>query len=479
MKWLRITIKDHKETLLDALRREGYSVRADCGGRGNCGKCKVRILEPGAGPERKEEACSWQQACRVRGKGTYQVGIPAYTEDEIRPAVLSPENTADLPRDRTALAVDIGTTTIAAALTDTDSGRVIKTASCMNSQRSYGSDVLSRIDAANRGLGEELRNLMMEDLDLLCRQLGPGQSVEALSIPVFISGNTTMEHLLQGLSCRNLGHWPFRPEDISLHSYKNMTILPGISTFVGADTVSGIVACGMDQKKEISILVDLGTNGEMAIGNRDRILVTSTAAGPAFEGGNISCGMASVPGAADRVVIRKGKVTMTTIGGGRPAGLCGTGVLETVHELLREGIIDRNGLMDDRWFNDGYPLAEGLTFTQKDVREVQLAKGAVRAGIEILMSTYGVTGEEIDRVFLAGSFGQKLNTEKAAAIGLIPESLAGRIVSAGNTSLAGAVMAASDPSVCRRMEHVVSISEEIVLSNREDFNELYLQYMSF
>ncbi|MBR5047947.1 MAG: DUF4445 domain-containing protein [Eubacterium sp.] len=487
MEIIKIKIDNENQSLLAALRDRGYFLPADCGGRGTCGKCKVRILrdEQSNAPETGPEIL----ACKVFGEGSYPVVIPDYGEDEIWAIGLSDEenewaplNTlqdGSLPPDHLALAVDLGTTTIAAGLTDTSTGEILRSAAGINHQRVYGADVLLRMDAANRGEGGKLQELVMKDLNALCSRLGLGKDLSALPIPVIISGNTTMEHLLQGLSCRTLGVYPFQPVDITLHTYRNMTILPGISTFVGADIVSGIVACQIDRKEEISILVDLGTNGEMIIGNKDRILAASTAAGPAFEGGNISCGLAGVPGAIDRVVIEKGKARVTTIGGKSPAGLCGTGVLETVYEMLKDGIIDETGLLEEAYFDNGFPRAEGVVFTAKDIREVQLAKAAIRAGIEVLLSAYGVSYGQIDRLYLAGGFGQKLDAKKAIGIGMLPEELADRIVPVGNTSLKGAVLFARDPDMPRRLDHVIRISEEITLSNHQLFNDLYVEHMFF
>jgi uncharacterized 2Fe-2S/4Fe-4S cluster protein (DUF4445 family) len=231
-------------------------------------------------------------------------------------------------------------------------------------------------------------------------------------------------------------------------------------------------------------LIDLGTNGEMAIGNRDRILVTSTAAGPAFEGGNISCGMGSVKGAICSVNIADGNVSCGTIGDKAPIGLCGTGVIETVYELMKNELIDETGMLDEDYFDDGFVLAktpegEDISFTQKDVREIQLAKSAVRAGMETLILRFGVGYEDIDRVFLAGGFGYKMNLEKAIGIGLLPEELRDKISAVGNSSLGGAVVYLTEEDAPQRIEHIVELSEEISLATDKDFNQFYTDYMFF
>ncbi|MBQ7446358.1 MAG: DUF4445 domain-containing protein, partial [Eubacterium sp.] len=270
------------------------------------------------------------------------------------------------------------------------------------------------------------------------------------------------------------------PVDISLHEEDNFLILPGISTYVGADIVSGIIACGMDQGEEVCMLIDLGTNGEMAIGNKDRIISASTAAGPAFEGGNISCGVAGVPGAISSVDIAEdGSVQIGTIGGKDPIGLCGTGVLEVVYEMLKAEYMDETGLLDDEYVDDGFPLSDDVVFTDQDVREVQLAKSAIRAGAETLMEEYGVGYDDISALYLAGGFGQKINLQKAAGIGLLPEELLDRTKAVGNSSLAGAVMIARDETLKERFAHVADYSEEVSLTGNPTFNDLYMEYMMF
>ena len=569
MKKISITVEDQGISLLDKIRDLGCFIPAYCGGRGSCGKCRVRLLDPL--PEASEEDKTffsdhdldqgWRLACRVFGPGTYQLVLEEDREDQIhatasfgadgdqgmtatitdadgdqglaattskadRGRIQSGDleligSIVDLERDQgstvkvadqaegqvevsvftsepgdepqsgksmdsssnsnqaRALAVDIGTTTIVASILDTEKKKTINTRTGINHQRVFGADVISRIHAANRGQGRQLQQLVMGDLDRLVEDLGLGDSVEDLDIPLVIAANTSMGHLLQGLSCQGLGTYPFKPVDISFHTYKNMTILPGISTYLGADIVSGLVACGIDQKEELSILVDLGTNGEMAIGNRDWILATSTAAGPAFEGANISCGTAGVPGAIDRVSIEDGLASLTTIGGQAPVGICGSGVLEIVYELVKAGIIDRTGLLAQRYFDQGYPLAPGISFTAGDIREVQMAKAAIRAGLEILLQVYGASWDQVDRLYLAGGFGQKINPAKALGIGMLPEVLADRITAVGNSSLEGAKLLAMDPDLKARFLRVVDLAQELHLSNHPSFQDLYLTYMYF
>ena len=498
MKTIELSISDKNKSLLTHLQENGEFLPAYCAGRGTCGKCKVQFLNnipaytthDAAFFSAKELSEGWRLACQAYIKGQFTIQIEDYKEDQIQAASAfnlsadksvsnkftaadtvsdsssksasvqhismqpssekSDSKIATAPSSSThneissydslALAVDIGTTTIASNLIDTNQKKVLQTITSINHQRIFGTDVLSRIDIANQGRLLELQRTILNDLDSICEQFQLGKDITKLSIPVIISGNSTMQHLLQKLSCESLGSFPFTPVDISMHSYKNMTILPGISTYVGADIVSGIVACGIDQKEEVSLLVDLGTNGEMVIGNHPAI---------------------------------------STISNKKPIGICGTGVIETVYELVKEKIVDNTGLIADKYFDNGYPLTENISFTNKDIREVQLAKSAIRAGIEILVISYGIDYSQIAHLYLAGGFGQKINYTKAVGIGMLPKELNDRIISVGNSSLAGAGMLAMNSELSHRFTHIPEISEEISLANHKAFNDLYLEYMSF
>ncbi len=503
-------------SVLEVLQAQGYYIPAPCGGNGTCGKCRVRFLHDLPAPSKtdqkyltKEEiADGVRLACRTAAVEGAVIEIMAEDENAMKVASgfsldaavkkaawdeeavsdekaaldreagldKSPETISSLSGKEGVVvaAVDIGTTTIAMSAVDIVKGEVLGTSTGINHQRAWGADVISRIEASGQGKGELLRQSIRSDLGHLKEKLGLLEETKMI-----VSGNSTMEHLLQGLSCATLGISPYTPVDISLHEYENMTILPGISTFVGADIVSGIVACGMDLSDKVCILVDMGTNGEIAIGNRNRIICASTAAGPAFEGGCISCGTAGIPGAVSSVEISCGETQIETIGNLPPTGLCGTGVLETVYELLKNELIDETGLLEDEYFEDGFPVAEGVVFTGKDVREVQLAKSAIRAGLEVLIKEYGTDYDHIGKLYIAGGFGQKINLEKAVGIGLFPEQLLDKMVPVGNSSLAGAVMASCDIDVLERMRVVGKSAQEIELASNPLFSELYMENMLF
>lgn len=574
------------ESLMDGLLREGYYISAVCGGKGRCGKCKVRVLagtaavtdEDGKVFSEQELAEGWRLSCMqypaddltiafelddeaefeaVSSHDSYsfdgmskpsgkmelseEVRVSGHTTEKDS-AESSAENTTKTGSYE--IAIDIGTTTIAFELLEKESGKPIHTVTTVNSQRRYGADVIARIQASVDGKAKELQECIRGDLrkgiEALLETVQPqvNQAIEnsedanlinADQISrIIISGNTTMGHLLLGYDCSGLGVYPFTPVDIGFISGSvreilgipgistcsdvrkehglddsvcsdagsvqgldvtacrdtEVMLLPGISTYVGADITSGMYVCGFDENEEICLLVDLGTNGEMALGNKDRILVTSTAAGPAFEGGNIKWGMGSVAGAICSVKLDGTNVQVQTIRDRKPVGICGTGVLETVAELLREELVDETGLLDDDYFDDGFPLAvtpqgEQIVFTQKDVREIQLAKAAVRAGVETLILRYGIEKEQVAKVYLAGGFGYRLDTEKAIAIGMLPEEFAGRITAVGNSSLAGAAKYLKEADGAAKLQKLVQISEEIGLSADKDFNEFYMESMMF
>lgn len=261
-----------------------------------------------------------------------------------------------------------------------------------------------------------------------------------------------------------------------------ITVYPGISTYVGGDITAGLYALDFHEKESVSVLIDLGTNGEMAIGKQNQIYVTSTAAGPAFEGGNITCGTGSIPGAICSVFIDENKkANVETIGGKDPLGICGTGVLETTYELLKAGVIEESGLMDEDYFEDGFELShtKDIRFYQKDIREIQLAKSAVRAGLETLILEYGISYDEIEHIYIGGGFGYKMNVKKAIEIGLFPEACADKIISIGNSCLKGLVKSLRDSESEAHFEEIVNSSKEIELSSNKKFQEFYVEYMLF
>ena len=498
-----------QESILDALVKMDNSFAAVCGGKGKCGKCKIRVLkgyqEITSYDEKYFTKDELEKGMRLACKAypIEPLAIELNFKNETSFNILTEHeekkelNTKNTPTDELGVAVDIGTTTIAIQLLNLTNKSKISTYTTVNHQRGFGADVISRIKASIEGKKNELRKCIRDDLEDGIRSIVKKTCVDIRQIKeVVISGNTTMIHLLMGYECKTLGVYPFTPVNIASieDSYNNILdsdflsarvrIIPGMSTFVGGDITSGIYQCDIDKKEECSLLIDLGTNGELVIGNKNKVLVTSTAAGPAFEGGNIEWGVGSIRGAIAGVTIHNGEVKLKTIEDAEPTGICGTGVIEITAELVRAGLIDETGYMDDEFFDDGYTLAktingEKIVFTQKDVREIQLAKSAVRAGIETIILRYGIEKNEISNVYLAGGFGYKLDCQKAIEIGMIPGEFSGKIKAVGNSSLGGAVKYLLSEDGWDRTAEIGDMAEEINLSADKLFNQFYMQYMEF
>ena len=515
------------ESLMAALDRQGYYISAVCGGRGTCGKCKIKVIDGDLKITTQDEKKLKQEEL----DDGYRLSCMAYPEQDCSIELFtSDESDFEIITDMSSktneqisedheygFAVDIGTTTIAISLVGLNSKNVLKTHTTINKQRAYGADVVARMQASNQGQSEILRNSIRVDLTNGFKQLVKDMKIDNLQVKqIAIAGNTTMGHLLMGYSCKTLGEVPFVPVNIKRieESFEEIfasddfealvTLVPGISAFVGADVVAGLVVTDFDKSNKLSMLVDLGTNGEMAIGTKDNLIVTSTAAGPAFEGGNISHGVGSIAGAISDVYIGEEanfpenndkifnykNTYSNTIGNKTPVGICGTGVIASTSELIRNGIADENGLLEDPYFEEGYPIylsdedehaekENGIYFTQKDIREIQLAKAAVRGGIETLMLRYGVTHDEIDTVYLAGGFGFKLDIEKATNIGLLPKQFRGKIKTIGNGSLAGAVKYLIEEDAKNRFDKIASNSKELNLASDKDFFDIYVDSMAF
>ena len=475
------------ESIAQALLRKDYKVPMACGGNGTCGKCKVEI--DGA----------WVNSCKLYPKPEEDIIISAFGWGEGREELTQIAGvekiniTEGRAREakgqtrKTFLAVDIGTTTIAAALVEKETGAVIATAGCGNSQRIFGQDVLSRIKASVAGTGEKLKTLIRQDILNLSEEIQKKQK-DIVIEHIYIAGNTTMEHLYMGDSCEGLGKAPFTP--VSLAERKDslsnipVTLLPGISAFVGADIAAGMLACGMDEEERPSLLLDLGTNGEMVLALEDKMIATSAPAGPALEGGNISCGVASVTGAISKVRVIGERTIIGTIGNTPATGICGTGVLELVAGLYENHIIDASGQMKEKYREEGFPLArmkdgKQITFTQQDIREVQLAKAAIHSGIELLLEHAGISMGEIKKVYLAGGFGVYLDVHIAAGIGLLPAELEKCTKAVGNTSLQGCIAYGSSEENRSRTEEMIKKCESINLAEQADFEERYVANMNF
>lgn len=517
--------------LLQILMEQISGLSAPCGGAGRCGKCAVlvkkgtfAVSEEDRRHFSKEELLQgYRLACRAVVSGDFEAvwmgqqeedmevlteaGSIAQIESEFkkekkagrigeREQEKTGKNSAQRHADSAQiLAIDIGTTTLAFGVYEAESGKLLAHEAGLNHQRAFGSDVIARIQASNEGEKKRLQELVRADLKKGIEDLTASGRMDIKTLTnTVIAGNTTMIHLLMGYSCEGLGVVPFTPYSLdAVHSTLEeicgvqsscpVTVFPGISAFVGGDIVSGMLAVELLKKEKPCLFLDLGTNGEMALGNNKKLLVTSTAAGPAFEGGNISCGIGSIPGAICHVKIENG-VQTETIGGMPPVGICGTGVVETVAELLKAEELDETGLLEETYFEEGYllatdPAGRPISFTQKDIREIQLAKAAIRAGLETLLVRFGISYEDVGEVYVAGGFGYKLDLKKAVEIGMLPEELLDKTVAVGNTSLQGASYLALGRYNIEETEEIAGSAEEISLANDKNFQDFYMEYMLF
>jgi uncharacterized 2Fe-2S/4Fe-4S cluster protein (DUF4445 family) len=400
------------------------------------------------------------------------------------------------PRDLFGLAVDIGTTTIALALVNLQTGAIPGRLSVINRQREFGADVISRIQRANGGdlaaLSQRVRTQIAEGTAALCRD--SGVAPEELRKAAIV-GNTTMVHLLLNLSCATLARFPFTPvtlDPVRFH-YNELfegdlacetTVLPGISTYVGADIAAGLLFSGLYKTKVPALFMDIGTNGEMALAVPGKITCTATAAGPAFEGGNIRWGTGSVPGAISRVRYRDGKFEVSTIDDRAPTGICGSGVVDTVYQALKHKLVLPRGGFNRKLGITELTLAktgdgQDIQFFQKDIRELQLAKSAICSGVDALLHQAGITYEDVGTLYIAGGFGHNLDFTSGAGIGLIPEALASKVVLIGNSALGGAVKYLLDSDCEGALDRILEISEEFALAEDKFFQKICIENINF
>lgn len=415
-------------------------------------------------------------------------------------------------------AVDIGTTTVVVYLVDLTTGERLASASDLNPQARHGHDLISRIEYVQSTTGglDDMRRLIV---DLINRLLGEAVAEAGRRrrdiYEVTVVGNTCMHHLFLGLDPTNLARAPYipvlsRPFTLSadeaglvINPAGSVYCLPVIAGFVGADTVGVLLVSRMTEREKPTLAIDIGTNGEVMLWSGERLLVTSCAAGPAFEGGEISSGVRAAAGAIERVWLRNGSIGYSTIGGVHPNGICGSGIFDIMAALLDAGVVDRTGRfieeerarslppdLRDRLRGEGserefvlVPSTNGerneIRFTQKDVREVQLAKGAVRAAVELLCREAGVEVAELDEILLAGAFGNYIDRRSALRMGLLPEVPLERIVGLGNAAGAGALAALVSTAERRRAAELARQAEHVELMASPDFQMAFADSMIF
>ncbi len=473
------------------LKEQGISLHFLCGGNGTCGKCKVRFLEgadtPTAGERRffttEELDAGYRLACCTTIVSDCVIEIPRQRET-IQGIRMTETKSEDAKGNKEyGIAIDLGTTTIAYALVDLSNGDIEKTLTEENPQREYGADVMSRMRFSNDGGLKQLQQCILAPLQQRVKTLCDAMNGSVQK--VVIAGNTTMCHLLMGYSCERLAVAPFVPISVEQCEIEIANIpavlLPGISAFIGGDIVAGLVALDFTKDDTPKFLLDLGTNGEMVLWTGKEFLATSASAGPAFEGGNITCGCASVPGAVCNVIIAGAKSKVTTIGGVPAVGICGSGLLAAMSGLLRNKQMDENGILQGEYLEKGYelytPKSEGrIVITQEDIQNFQMAKSAIATGIECLLHHAGLQEKDVMNVFLAGGFGVHLQVDAAADIGLLPREWRANCASVGNTSLQGAVQYLLQPEQTKkRMEFMRSHVSVCSLNEWEQFQDRFIE----
>lgn len=476
------------ESLLAVIRRADRTVNAPCGGHGTCGKCKVYVQRDG------EAAFSEKLACRIFVHEDLTVKIPAAEEkiSVLTDAAYGQERSGAIPvAEGYMVAFDIGTTTVVGYLLDGGSKSVLGARGIRNPQTAYGADVISRIDYALRQSPEPLTQSIRNALNTLTEELCAAHGIQPEKIMALsVVGNTAMHHLFLGLPTDRLAKLPYAPYrterarldpaeyGIRVDSNARLHVLPVIAGFVGADTVACLLAGNWTEREELSLLIDIGTNGEMVLGNRERMVVCSTAAGPAFEGAKISCGMRGAEGAIDHVRPNpiNGKPEYHVIGGGEAKGVCGSGLLDLIALLVEREIIDETGLLE----TPEYELeGTGLKITRKDVREVQLAKAAIASGILLMAEYMGVSLKDIRTVELAGAFGSFMDIENVCAIGLLPKELKDRVRIVGNAAGEGAGLVLLDRENLERADRLARKAEFLELATMKHFQDTFVDALEF
>lgn len=499
----------------------GLHLSSDCGGAGTCGKCSL-VLQPAPEPTLEDErsissdelaqgvrlGCQHRVITNTRVVITKQRGeVQILTEGVSRQEDWIPDSGGE---GRYGIAIDLGTTTIVAYLLALDSGVQMSQLASLNPQVVFGEDVISRITHAIREENGQvdLSKRVTTEIDSMVSSLIEGSGIKTENLTrMAIVGNTAMHHLLLRADVKSLGVTPYEPSirdalvtsgsELGLVSAPNSEVYlpPNIAGFVGGDTVGFILSQRLDLSDQIVVGIDVGTNGEIVLSNRGELSCCSAAAGPAFEGATIRYGMRGQEGAIEHVLIKDPEKPpeITIIGDVAPQGICGSAIVDTVAEMRRAGIINDTGGMQstsprvyrDDEFGLSYLLVEGsdasrkISFTQKDVRQVQLAKAAIHAGITILLQEAGVTASDIDSVMLAGAFGSYIRPESALRIGLLPPIKREQIIQVGNAAGEGAKVLLLSSEARKVAEDFVSKVNYIELASHSDFQSIFIESTNF
>jgi len=405
--------------------------------------------------------------------------------------------------DAYVVAVDIGTTSIVCYLMDADSGKELAVKSTLNPQSQFGADVILRLNHALENGVDALSSVVRNAINGLIKEAAKeaGIAPEKIYLTAIV-GNTCMHHLFLGITPRSLGKAPYNPMideklilnaidyNISINKRAKLLVLPNIAGFVGADTMGVLIATEFDSLKELSLVIDIGTNGEMVMGNRHRMIACSTAAGPAFEGAKIKCGMRGKEGAIERAKFVNGSLEYQVIGDVPAEGICGSGLLDIIAAFVEEGVVDETGKFDlDAKASQGkmievegkkaFYISEKVHVTQMDIREVQLAKSAIAAGISLMAEKLGIEIEQIEKVMLAGAFGNYMSPHSACVLGLIPQKLEKKVVPVGNAAGEGAKIAALNINEFNKSTEIAERVEFLELAISPKFQDCFVDNLGF
>ena len=519
------------ESLLDILLSDNLFVDNPCGGKGLCGKCRVRMLGddvPAPTPTEEkllsveELARGIRLACLVKPEGDLELELlqkaregkvltGGYTPDfAFDPPVVMDD--ADSPVFGVAL--DIGTTTVVCTLVNMRTGEECGTASMVNAQKHFGLDVLTRITYELEHPEDGVARLQQAIVDSInemiadtCQQAGiQREDIHAVTV----AANCTMMHMLLGVDATSIGRYPYTPVfveareveavsvGIHVHEKAKLYCLPGVSSYIGADIVAGTYVCQLEKEKGNVLFIDIGTNGEIVLSRDGQLICCSCAAGPALEGMNIRAGMRAADGAIEEVRITESGVELRVIGDEEPVGICGSGILSVVKELVKHGIVTKSGAFirkkqleesDYRYsmiqMNGSkreFILTEApgkLVITQGDIRQVQLAKGAILSGFLALLNRAGISMADLDKVIIAGQFGAHLPEESITGTGILPREIQGKLTYVGNSSKTGAYMALMSRRIRKEMEALATRMEYVELGQVEGYERLFSECLLF
>ncbi len=454
-----ILFAEYGEKLSDILIRNNMDVEHLCGGRGTCGKCKVLVNG------REELSCKYVV--------TDDIAVALNKKQEIESQTGA--ETTSICTENMCLALDIGTTTLALALVSLDNNKIIKVITRTNPQRRYGADVMTRIDYCRKNSVYPLQSILIDEINEMIKDFDIKKSVT-----MYVAGNTTMLHIFFGVDPSSIGVSPYTPTFLESKRVKGIELninaqevisLPSISAFVGADLVAGM-NCIEVPNENYNLLIDLGTNAEVVLYSKDKVVCTAAAAGPCFEGANITCGMSAVDGAVSSFKIENSHPITETIGNGEVKGICGTGLVDMIAELVKLGKIDETGFMEC----EEYRVTDKVFLNQKDIRQFQLAKSAVYSAIITLMKIANITYDQIENMYISGGFSAKINVENACCVGLLPQALKEKCKAINNSSLLGTVKYILEQN---DLSEYIKNTEYVDLSANATFMDLFIENMEF